>query len=291
METMVGKAIGEIQSIRPFLKWAGSKRLILSTLAGYWSDDFERYIEPFAGSSSLFFYLQPKRAILGDINSDLIETYKQIKHNVDDVSSDLARMTKGKDEYYRIRSIDIKTLSPSQRAARFIYLNKLSFNGLYRTNQKGVFNVPFGGEKAGPVPTKESLQRCSKALQRVQLFSGDFGLVLERAQPGDFVYLDPPYSVKSRRIFNEYDKSSFSTAELKRLRQWLDKLTKLGVVFLLSYAKSSEAKLLMDGYPTKEINVRRNIAGFSQYRRNAKEWLASNRDLLNERKNVSEKNR
>jgi len=288
---MAEKAMSEFQPVRPFLKWAGSKRQILSTLSNYWTNEFDRYIEPFVGSGSLFFYLNPRQGILADINSDLMDTYKQIKHNVDGVSSELARMAKGKREYYRIRSLDTKHLSASQRAARFIYLNRLSFNGLYRTNQSGGFNVPFGGERAGSIPNKETLQLCSKALHRVQLLSGDFESALAKARPGDFVYLDPPYSVKARRIFNEYDRSAFSSNELLRLRLWLDKLTDQGIVFLLSYAKSKEAQLLMEGYPKQEITVRRNIAGFSKHRRNAKEWLASNKELVIGRHNGSQKKR
>jgi DNA adenine methylase len=268
------------QRIKPFLKWAGSKKQILSTLASYWSNEFNSYVEPFVGSGSLYFYLTPQKAILGDINSELIATYRQIKNDFNGVSSNLSKMVRDKDEYYRIRALDVKTLSPSQRAARFIYLNRLSFNGLYRTNQKGEFNVPFGGEKSGSLPNQESLQACSIFLQRTILVSGDFELVLEKTKSGDFVYLDPPYSVKARRIFNEYDRSGFNENDIKRLKQWLEKLTTRGVVFLLSYAKSSEAKFLMDGYPIQEITVRRNIAGFSEHRHDAKEWIASNMDSI-----------
>lgn len=286
---MVTKARVGLQSVKPFLKWAGSKRQILGALSCYWSDEYNKYLEPFLGSGSLFFYLRPKQAILGDINSDLIDTYNQIKCNVGKVYLELSNMKTGRNEYYRIRSINISTLTPSQRAARFIYLNRFSFNGLYRTNLKGEFNVPFGGEKAGQLPSKQLLEECSKALQKAQLLSGDFELALEKAQAGDFVYLDPPYAVTTRRIFNEYDRSGFNTNDLKRLREWLDKLTERGVVFLLSYAESEEAEFLMKGYPAQEITVRRNIAGFSKHRRTAKEWLASNKELVNERHNGRQK--
>ncbi len=226
-----------IQHTKPFLKWAGSKKKILPILSSYWSDKFKRYIEPFLGSGSLYFYVSPKEAILGDINSELMATYEQIKNDVDNVSFELSKLVREKSEYYRIRSLDPKTLTSAQRAARFIYLNRLSFNGLYRTNQKGEFNVPFGGEKGGLLPNQELLHACSSYLQRAKFVSGDFELVLKKAKLGDFVYLDPPYSVKARRIFNEYDRSSFNEEDIKRLKQWLDKLTIQGVVFLLGYAQ------------------------------------------------------
>jgi DNA adenine methylase len=265
---------------RPFLRWAGSKRQLLPILSSHWSDDFERYLEPFLGSGSLFFRLGPQRAVLGDINSDLIATYEQVRDNLGEVLLELSGMRKDKGEYYRIRSIDTSSLPPPRRAARFIYLNRFAFNGLYRTNRKGEFNVPYGGEKTGNVPNREWLAACSRALQAASLIAGDFEVVLSQARVGDFVYLDPPYSVGARRVFNEYDPSSFGAHDLQRLRHWLDRLTEYGVEFLMSYAKCQEAELLMDGYTAKKVMVRRNIAGFSGNRRRAGEWLISNREGL-----------
>ena len=266
--------------VKPFLRWAGSKRQLLPVLSTYWLGSFKRYLEPFLGSGSLFFYLLPNLAILGDINPNLIATYEQVKSNLPDVLSELSTMRKGKEEYYRTRSIDPSSLSPSQHAARFIYLNRFSFNGLYRTNRRGDFNVPYGGGRSGDLPSWELLEACSKALQVAQLVSGDFEVVLRQARAGDFVYLDPPYNVKASRVFNEYGPSSFEACDLERLRRWLDTLTDLGVEFVLSYAKCEEAELLMTGYTPTEITVRRNIAGFSGNRRRAGEWLISNREAL-----------
>jgi DNA adenine methylase len=273
--------LGSAQRVKPFLKWAGSKKQILSILSTYWNSQYNNYIEPFVGSASLYFYVMPKKAVLGDINSELISTYRQIKNHAGEVAVEISKMLVSKEEYYKVRSAKLSSLNPVQKAARFIYLNKLSFNGLYRTNQKGDFNVPFGGGKFSSLPTKELLQECSKYLKNATFVSGDFEKTLEKAKPGDFVYLDPPYSVKSRRIFSDYDKVGFNELDVKRLKEHLDKLTERGIVFLLSYAKSSEAKYLMQGYPIKEINVRRNIAGFTKYRREAKEWISSNIDLVN----------
>lgn len=266
--------------MKPFLRWAGSKRQLLPVLSTYWSENHERYLEPFVGSACLFFRISPKKAILGDINSNLIAMYDQVKTNLDEVLIEISYLRKSKDEYYRIRSLDSNSLSPAQQAARFIYLNRFSFNGLYRTNRKGQFNVPYGGGKSGILPNREMLEACKSALQSARLFTGDFEIVLKQAKPGDFVYMDPPYKVAERRVFNEYDSAHFSTQDLYRLRDWLRKLTQLGVEFLLSYAMSEEATILRKGFSAIEVDVKRNIAGFTNNRRRAGEWLISNKDLL-----------
>jgi len=268
------------EPIRPFLRWAGSKRQLLPVLSDYSPRRFGRYLEPFLGSGSLFFHLRPARAILGDVNADLMATYEQVRDNLDAVFSELSAMRKGKEEYYRIRSSDTSSLNPAEQAARFIYLNRFSFNGLYRTNRKGEFNVPYGGAKCAGVPARASLEASSRALQGAELVSGDFEVVLAQARSGDFVYLDPPYSVAVRRVFKEYDPSNFCTRDLQRLRRWLDRLTEVGAEFLLSYAKCEEAELLMEGYAARQVAVRRNIAGFSRDRRRAQEWLISNMKTL-----------
>lgn len=269
-----------VKSIKPFLRWAGSKQQLLPILSTYWSNNHERYLEPFLGSGGLFFFLFPDQAILGDINNDLIKTYEQVKNNVDEVLCELTDMLNSKDEYYRIRSIDTSTLTPPKFAARFIYLNRFAFNGLYRTNRKGVFNVPYGGQKSGKLPNQPCLTACSRILQGATLISGDFELVLQNARKGDLVYLDPPYSVKAQRVFNEYAPAAFGEDDLKRLKCWLDKLTETGIEFFLSYAKCDEANILMDGYSVREVTVRRNIAGFTGNRRRAGEWLISNKEIL-----------
>lgn len=269
-----------IQS-RPFLRWAGSKKQIVPIIYTYWRDHHKRYFEPFAGSASLFFCIQPKTAILSDINSELIETYKQIKKNVAEVLARLRKLKIGKQEYYRIRELKLQQLDPAMRAARFIYLNRFCFNGLYRTNRKGEFNVPYGGEKSGGIPTQESLYKCHLALQNASLIKGDFEKVLDMTEYGDFVYLDPPYSNKKIRIFHEYDASIFNWNDLDRLRTWQKEMTIRGVEFLVSYADCEEARILQNGYKIEKVEVKRNIAGFAKHRRVVTELLINNRHLLN----------
>ena len=264
------------KTVDSFIRWAGSKRQIRPILAKYWNSEFNRYIEPFVGSGNLFFFLQPNKSLLSDINSELIDTYTQIKNNPESVYKILVSIPVGESAFYKIRQMSTKELSQEEAAARFIYLNIFAFNGLYRTNLKGEFNVPYGRQKNPHIPNLDRYLLCSELLQTAQILCCDFETSLDKAQKGDFVYLDPPYKVNGKKIFHEYDKSGFSTDEIRRLKCQLAKLNSRGVRFLLSYAKSEEAEMLVEGFCKTEIIVRRNIAGFAQHRRNDVEWLITN---------------
>ncbi len=265
-----------METAPPFLRWAGSKRQIVPILARYWSGGFQRYVEPFAGSACLFFYLSPRAALLGDINKELLATYRVVRQRYQEVSQILRKMRKGRRQYYEIRALRPERLSPSKRAARFIYLNRYCFNGLYRTNSKGVFNVPYGGYGSGSLPSSDALRRASSLLKRTALVNGDFESVLDRVRPGDFVYMDPPFSVSERRVFKEYDASVFSRNDVTRLRRRLDGLAEMGISFVLSYVESTEAEYLSKGFKVSSVSVRRNIAGFIASRIRTTELLISN---------------
>jgi DNA adenine methylase len=270
--------------VRPFLRWAGSKRQLLSSIRPYWKDGCSRYIEPFAGSSCLFFELQPSNAILGDLNWELIATYRAIKHDPDLVLECLRRLARGKRAYYLIRAIDPRPLADAELAARFIYLNHYCFNGLFRTNRSGNFNVPYGRQKK-PVPFDENLiLDASRALKSVTLLAADFEETIARAQPGEFVYIDPPYAVSSRREFSEYLPESFSDRDLGRLRTSLEWLDTKGIGFVATYADSREARSLLAPWKPRRIWTRRNIAGFAAHRRGAYEILATNLSHPGEKK-------
>ncbi|MBI1806100.1 MAG: Dam family site-specific DNA-(adenine-N6)-methyltransferase [Ignavibacteria bacterium] len=259
-----------------FLRWAGSKKQLLPVLSSYYDMSCDRYVEPFAGSACLFFSVQPRRALLGDINSELILTYRELKYRLPQLLNELQLMRKNRSEYYKVRALDPKLLSSSRRAARFIYLNRFCFNGLYRTNGNGNFNVPYGGDKSGNIPSRETLSACSKLLRNARLVPGDFERVLTQVRSGDFVYMDPPFSVKSRRVFNEYDASIFRLTDVQRLRIWMEKLDDIKIPFLVSYAESAEAKFLRRGFHSKVVEVKRNIAGFIGSRSYSKEIIISN---------------
>lgn len=262
--------------MQPLLRWAGSKRQLVPTLSQFFDPmRHERYVEPFAGSACLFFSLKPKKAILGDINGELIRTYRDVKYRDKDVTTRLLRFRKSKKEFLRRRKSSRRSASRAHRAARFIYLNRCCFNGIYRTNRKGEFNVPYGGKRSGPIPT--DLRNHARALRSAVLISGDFETVLAQTKPGDFVYLDPPFSVNSRRVFREYDASQFDFGSIWRLRICLEELAANNVNFLVSYALCREASFLAEGFETKIVRVRRNIAGFAKHRRYARELLIFNR--------------
>lgn len=266
-----------METAQPLLRWAGSKRQIVPTLATYWNSGFKRYVEPFAGSACLFFHLAPRVAVLGDINSDLLATYRSIKHRCPEVSKLLRTMRKSEREYYRIRALRPDQLSQARRAARFIFLNRFCFNGLYRTNSKGSFNVPYGGRGSGSLPSDEALQRASSLLKRATLIRADFEEVLDKVEAGDFVYMDPPFSVSDRRVFKEYDASVFCWKDIIRLRRRLEGLAEMGISFVVSYVRSDEADYLCKGFKVSPVNVRRNISGFLKSRIRCQELLISNR--------------
>ena len=266
-------------SIDPFLRWAGSKRKILPRLKPFWREDHERYVEPFAGSAALFFAIGPRRAILGDLNRDLVSTYATIKDDPQGVATALTVWETDEDTYYRVRDEMGDLEDPAARAARFVYLNRLCFNGLYRTNRSGHFNVPYGAKGAGRLPDAAALAAVSQCLRGATLVAKDFSEVLGMVGPGDLVYMDPPYRVASRRVFREYQAGEFSSEDLIRLRSWLEKLDKQRVDFIVSYADSREGRSLGKGFDSKRVRVRRNIAGFSKHRRIAYELMISNTSL------------
>jgi DNA adenine methylase len=262
--------------MRPLLRWAGSKRKLLPVLSPYWKSDFARYVEPFAGSACLFFHLCPRSALLGDINHELMATYQTVKTRPRSVALALHALRRGPEEYYRLRGMDPSTLTPVVRAARFIFLNRFCFNGLYRTNRRGQFNVPYGSTGTSEVPDEARLREVSKGLRHARLVAGDFSQALEMCRPGDFVYMDPPFAVARRRVFSEYDASEFGSDDIVRLRQWMLRLASHGIAFVVSYAESEEADFLGRGFRTRPVTVRRNIAGFATSRCLSREYLILN---------------
>ncbi len=259
-----------------FLRWAGSKRRLVPILRTYWKPKHKRYLEPFAGSACLFFSLNPQTAILGDVNRELISTYMEVKYRLDALLDCLSTLQKSRRAYNELRAQTPDKLPPCARAARFIYLNRYCFNGLYRTNLNGEFNVPYGGGRSGNLPSAEVLGQCSKRLARTRLLAGDFERVLRHARKGDFVYMDPPFAVRARRVFSEYHPDTFCGEDITRLRRWMEHLDRKGISFLVSYAQSAEARILAEGFNCRRVSVRRNIAGFAGDRANSIEILISN---------------
>lgn len=259
-----------------FIRWAGSKRQIIPKIANFYSAKSRRYIEPFAGSACIFFHLEPNAAVLGDLNGELITAFREIRRDVYRVLQCARRFPVTENFYYKLREADPEAMSSSEAAARFLYLNRYCFNGLYRTNLQGKFNVPWGSSAKIQRFDENKIIEAASLLKRARLIHGDFEATLSEVKRNDFVYLDPPYAVDSRRVFSEYIPGSFSEQDLHRLSSCLASIDKKGARFILSYATSSEASLLTENWHCRKIQVRRNIAGFAGNRRKAFEVLVSN---------------
>jgi len=231
------------------------------------------------GSAVLFFAIEPSKAILSDINSDLVDTFCAVRNHPRAIHNRLLRFPLGEESYYRIRKEDAVRLPALDRAARFIYLNRFCFNGLYRTNKKGHFNVPYASAKTGRLPTLDELYKTATILSHAEIKGKDFEEVLQDVQPQDFVYMDPPYAVKNRRIFRQYGPDCFGLEDLHRLASALPLLDQCGATFLVSYALCREALEVFDRWHIIRIRTQRSIAGFSKHRRKAIEILVSNREL------------
>lgn len=271
-------------SVAPFLKWAGGKVRLLSQYQPYLPplSAIRHYYEPFIGSAALFFYLRPPRATLSDVNASLIELYQQVQQNVEGVIHALQPHYNDHDYYYQVRAQDPATLLPAQRAARLIFLNKTCYNGLYRENRQGAFNVPFGRYKRPKICDPARLRAAAAALQGVTLLPGDFAEVVQTAAPGDFVYFDPPYApLTATSSFTSYNQYGFNAADQRRLAQTVHDLTRRGCRVMLS---NSTAPLVYElyeghGYRLIPIMARRNINSKASNRGPIKELLIVNYDL------------
>ncbi len=263
------------------IRWAGSKKALVPVLKKHWDRNPDaRYIEPFCGSACLFFELEPREAVLSDLNWELITAYRAIRLSTSRVIECMKRYPATKSHYYVLREIDPRSLSEVEIAARFLFLNKLCFNGIYRTNLAGHFNVPYAKPKRRRVVFDfDSLNKTALLLKSALLLQGDFEVALDEARAGDFVYLDPPYAVAKRRVFSEYQAQGFSERDLDRLRSCLVELDRRGVHFVLSYADSAEGRKLVSDWNYRRVRTRRNVAGFAGDRRLTFEVMASNQEL------------
>ncbi|KZE94859.1 Modification methylase DpnIIA [Agromyces sp. NDB4Y10] len=232
----------------PFLRWAGSKRWLLAALTDLLPKGFGHYYEPFVGSGAVFFSIaEGQPATLSDTVEPLISCYRQVQLNPDAVYDRIQDWETDRESYYTIRSTTFA--DPVDSAAQFIYLNKLCFNGLYRVNQQGKFNVPYGRPKSGIVATRENLNAASRALHQARLQTGDFEQALENCAEGDLVYLDPPYVAGHRSNgFVDYNARIFRWEDQRRLASVVRKLNDRGVFVLLSNADHPSVRELYDGF-------------------------------------------
>ena len=248
----------------PFLKWAGGKRQIVPAILERLPDRMNTYYEPFLGGGAVFYALAArgafKRAVICDRNRDLIDAYLGVRDEVEKVIAHLSRMRHDSETYYRIRTRDPAKLTVIQRSARIIYLNRTCYNGLYRVNRAGRFNVPFGRYKNPRIVDRENLRAVSQTLQRARISSGDFETLVEKAEPGDVVYFDPPYSpVSNTASFTAYDSLPFGSEEQERLARVIRQLKKRDVYVLLSNSDVPFTRRLYRNFSRDTVQVHRRI--------------------------------
>lgn len=259
----------------PLFRWAGSKRKLIPHLFPLIPTNFNRYIEPFAGSACLFFAIRPSHAVLGDINAELLKTYSTICRHPRVVARTIHSYPKTKRQYYALRRLAPDSLPCIERAARFTYLNRYSFNGVYRVNRAGQFNVPRG-VNTGKLPSEQDFYRCSVAMRSTLFRTGDFMHCIEDVSRNDFVYLDPPYTITTRKTYGEYAYGSFTFHDEARLLKALRQIDNAGARFLLSYTPTPFLSRLPKRWTVKQLRVRRHIAGFAKARNTVDEVIVAN---------------
>jgi DNA adenine methylase len=253
--------------LTPFLKWAGGKRWLVQKYPSLFDLPYNRYIEPFLGSGAVFFYLQPSRAILSDSNQVLIETYQAIKDDWLKVKKELTKHHNkhSKEYYYTIR--DSKLRSPYRRAAQFIYLNRTCWNGLYRVNKNGWFNVPIG-TKSDVILDTDNFQTIADVLLSAELVCRDFEEVVNRADAGDLLFVDPPYTVRhDNNGFIKYNEQLFSWDDQLRLRDAVLRAKERGARVILTNANHASLREIYSKHFTLETLQRYSVlSGKSEYR-------------------------
>jgi len=266
----------------PFLKWAGGKRQLIPQMAKYFPNDYNKFIEPFIGGGAIFFHLLPPKSIISDNNPDLINCYKVIKEDVESLIKSLKKHKYEKDYYYEIRALDRDTekfaqLSDIEKASRTIYLNKSGYNGLYRVNSKGYFNVPFGRHKNPTICDEDNLRAVHRVLKSVKVVHGSFEVCLDFAEKDDFIYFDPPYyPISETALFTSYTKQDFGEDSQIKLYEIYKKLDKKGCKLLLSNSYCDFILNLYRDYRIITLKAKRAINSISSRRGMINEVLIIN---------------
>lgn len=268
---------------KPILKWAGGKTKLLPEILMRLPEKIVTYYEPFLGGGAVFFELANRKlfetAIIGDTNAELVNLYSIVRGNVDGLISKLAEHAphaKDEDYYYSLRAQQHQDMSNVERAARMIYLNKTCYNGLYRENKKGQFNVPCGRYANPRVLDEDALRSASRALQKAYIFDDDFDCVADTAKRGDAVYFDPPYiPVSATSNFTAYGRNIFAQHDHIRLKKHAMHLSRLGVSVLISNSDCDASRKLYEGFKIETVEAPRRINSKASKRGPVKELLVS----------------
>ena len=269
------------QETYPFVKWVGGKRQLMFELLKNMPQNYNRYFEPFIGGGALFFELQPDNAYISDMNEELINLYQVVRDNVDELITNLQKHNISKEYFMEIRNIDrtndYRNWSDVQKASRFIYLNRTCFNGMYRVNSKGEFNVPFGHYKNPRILDENNLINCSNLLQGIEIKHADFSEILKKVKKGDFVYFDPPYvPLSETSSFTSYTKDGFDIDMQFKLRDVCDELDSMRVKFMLSNSDTNLVNELYANYEIKKVFASRQINANADGRGKITEVLVRN---------------
>ena len=267
----------------PIVKWVGGKRQLMFELLKNLPKSYNRYFEPFIGGGELFFELQPDNAYISDMNEELINLYFVVRDSVDELVHDLNKHEISKEYFLKIRNLDRMEkyfkLSNVERASRFIYLNRTCFNGMYRVNSKGEFNVPFGNYKNPRIIDENNLLNCSELLKKTEIKCADFSEIIHKVQKGDFVYFDPPYvPLNETSSFTSYTKDGFDIDMQFKLRDVCDELDSMGVKFMLSNSDTKLVNELYVNYNIKKVFASRQINANANGRGKITEVLVKNYD-------------
>ncbi|MDH5717778.1 MAG: DNA adenine methylase [Spirochaetia bacterium] len=265
---------------RPFLKWVGGKRQLLPEIERLMPckpEEINCYYEPFLGGGAVFFSFNFNKAVLADNNSDLINVYKTVQNNLNPLIKDLKKHKYEKEYYYGIRDCNLKNLSAVKKASRLIYLNKTCYNGLYRVNSRGVFNVPFGSYKKPLICDEENLILAKEKLKNAKIMCAEYHKTVKTARKNDFVYFDPPYEpISSSSNFVSYVKEGFSSKDQEMLSETFKELTLKGVKCMLSNSNSSFVRKLYKGFNINKVKAARFINSAASKRGKIEELIITN---------------
>lgn len=258
--------------LTPLFRWPGGKRWLVRELLKLLPNEAGRYFEPFFGAGALYFAHRPTSALVSDSNSELMDCYRAIRDAHEDVASILGALPRDAKSYYEIRAQNPTT--PVARAARFIYLTTLAFNGIYRVNRDGKFNVPYGGRTYGALGTPEQLRPYREALLAAEIMSGDFEVALDGAKCGDVIYLDPPYTVAhSNNGFLKYNDRIFSWNDQQRLASVARELDRRGCVVIVSNAHHESIAALYAGFRAHLVSRTSVMAADKSKRKAIQEYV------------------
>ena len=267
---------------RPILKWAGGKTQLLPHLSRHIPERYNQYIEPFFGGGALFFALRRANSVIADSNPELINLYLQIARNVEDVIEALRPLKNDKDDFLEVRGTHFRHLDPVKAAARTIYLNRTCFNGLYRLNKKGEFNVPFGNYRNPRICNPSALRAASSVLKTAKIRRGDFQDILrEHAQPGDLIFLDPPYLPTGKFAdFKRYTVEQFNEDDHSRLAHEVRRLSRLPSHVILTNSNHPLVHELYDDLAIEVVSSKRNINSRGDLRTGTDVIVSTNTDAV-----------